>query len=103
MIVVADRLKRDAKPKTRKIVQAIVLLCLVGCFLLTTYSLFEAYWSAEVLECSKFHWCSWVSYQDSPGMFVFVVIFDAFLFLLFGFAIGASYRLIFGKQDGQRD
>ena len=71
---------KDAKAKARKIVQAIVLLCLVGLFFLTSYSLFEAYWTGEVLGCGKNRWCSWVSYRNSPGMFFFVVILDAFFF-----------------------
>jgi hypothetical protein len=92
------------KPKVGKIGQVIiVLLCIVGPFLLTIYSLFEAYWTGEVLGCGKGDGCHWVSYQNSPFVFVVVVILDAFLFLLFGFAIVLSYRQIVGKQDGQRD
>lgn len=79
---------KDVKPKAGKIGQAIALLCIIGCFLVTIYSLFEAYWTGEVLECGKGHGCQWVSYQNSPGTFVFVLILDTLLFLSFGYLIG---------------
>jgi hypothetical protein len=105
MIVVNGQPTKDVNPKTAKSakkVQAVVLLCLVGLFLLTSYSLFEAYWTGEVLGCGRGSGCRWTSYQNSPVVFVVVVILDALLFLLFGFAVGACYRQMVEKQDSQR-
>jgi hypothetical protein len=101
---VDDQLTKDAKPKVGKKAQIIMaLLFLGGPFLLTIYSLFEAYWTGEVLGCGRGHGCTWTSYQNSPTGFVVIAVLDAFLFLCFGFAIVVSYRQIVGKRDGQRD
>jgi hypothetical protein len=65
---------------------------MIGVFVFTSYSLFEAYWTEDVLNCGKTGGCNWHSYQDSPGMFFFGVSLNGLLFLFSGYVLIDSVR-----------
>jgi hypothetical protein len=49
-----DRLTEDSKIEPKKRWQKIVsLVGMIGVFVFTSYSLFEAYWTEDVLNCGK--------------------------------------------------
>jgi hypothetical protein len=84
-----DDLTKDAKIEPQKRWQKIIYLVgMIAVSVFASYSLFEAYWTDDVLNCGKLGGCNWHSYQDSPGMFFFGVSLNVFLFLL------SSYVLI---------
>ena len=88
-----DELTKDTKDETKKGWRQIAnLVGLAGVFVFTSYSLFEAFWNEDVLNCGKLRGCWWTPYQNSPGLFFFGVSINGFLFLLSGYVLIDSVR-----------
>jgi hypothetical protein len=83
-----DELTKDAKADAKKRRQEIgFFVVMIGVFVFSSYSLFEAVWMKDVLNCGKRVGCYWNSYQDSPIMFFVGTLINVCLFLLSSYVI----------------